>query len=185
MAIPHDLFWFPFASVISIFGCGHYLIRTGHPSGSSPTCIVFQLQPTLCPGLQKDPRKSSVPCRVQLIVLQILWFLANPRQTHGTGKSENKPETADNMIDCGGFQSKLMVWPTPKMAPRRSQDLRKKHIAIKRDLIPHNIVRCSCKFIAQCLCRYSAVSFRFLTLIKPLGRIMVPNAKIGRFHKGP
>jgi hypothetical protein len=31
------------------------------------------------------PRKSSVPCRVQLVVSQILWFLANPCVVHGMG----------------------------------------------------------------------------------------------------
>ena len=39
------------------------------------------------PLVRSDPGKSSVPYRVQLDVLQILWLLANPLQTHGIGES--------------------------------------------------------------------------------------------------
>jgi len=40
-----------------------------------------------------DPRKSSVPCRVQLDGLQILWLLANPLWTHDIGESRSKTIT--------------------------------------------------------------------------------------------
>ena len=37
-----------------------------------------------------DPRNSSVPYRVQLVLSQILWLLANPLWTHGIGESRCK-----------------------------------------------------------------------------------------------
>jgi len=43
-----------------------------------------------CPPRLYGPRKSSVPCRVQLDVLQILWFLANPFVAHDIGESGDK-----------------------------------------------------------------------------------------------
>jgi len=41
-----------------------------------------------------DPRNLSVPCRVQLDGLQILWLLANPLWTHGIGESRSKTITS-------------------------------------------------------------------------------------------
>jgi len=40
-----------------------------------------------CPLRLYGSRKSSVPCRVQLDVLQILWFLTNPFVAHDIGES--------------------------------------------------------------------------------------------------
>ena len=54
------------------------LIRTGHPSGSRPLCICKITTKYTAPGLAKDPRKSSVPYRVQVNSSQTLWFLTNP-----------------------------------------------------------------------------------------------------------
>jgi hypothetical protein len=37
-----------------------------------------------------DPRKSSVPCRIQLIQLHNLWFLASPFVVYDMGGSEKE-----------------------------------------------------------------------------------------------
>ena len=61
------------------------------------------------------PRKSSVPYRVHLDVLQILWLLANPFLAHGIGESGLKNDFPLVMwvqqipIRSGGFI------PTPLM----------------------------------------------------------------------
>jgi hypothetical protein len=49
--------------------------------------LLVRGHPILIWSNQSDPRKSSVPCRVQLDVLQILWFLANPFVAHDIGES--------------------------------------------------------------------------------------------------
>jgi len=54
-----------------------------------------------------DPRKSSVPCRVQSDVLQILWFLTNPFVTHGIGEPEQKTTTA---CYVGAADTNQILW---------------------------------------------------------------------------
>ena len=78
-----------FAPVISILLVTDQplLIRTSHPSGSRISlCFKHGLKHSPWSN-QSDPRKSSVPCRVQLDISQILWFLANPFKAHDIGKS--------------------------------------------------------------------------------------------------
>ncbi|MBU4068071.1 MAG: hypothetical protein KKH17_07255, partial [Proteobacteria bacterium] len=58
-----------------------------HPDQGN--CVLSAMLKTR-PLVHSDPRKSSVPYRVQLDVLQILWLLANPLQTHGIGESGSK-----------------------------------------------------------------------------------------------
>jgi len=53
-----------------------------------------------------DPRKSSVPYRVQLDKSQILWLLANPFLAHGIG--ESGPKTI--AIYLGAADSNQILW---------------------------------------------------------------------------
>jgi len=84
--------WFaPVISFLSVLG-QYILIRTSHPSGSRRLCFM-QNSCAVCtllktrPLVYSDPRKSSVPYRVQLFLSQILWLLTNPLWTHGIGES--------------------------------------------------------------------------------------------------
>ena len=61
-----------------------------------------------CPPRLYGPRKSSVPCRVQLDVLQILWFLANPFVAHDIGESGYKNDYRLIMCGCSRYQSNLV-----------------------------------------------------------------------------
>jgi hypothetical protein len=54
----------------------------------------------MTPGSLYCPRKSSVPYRVQLDVLQILWLLASPFLAHGIGESGFKNDY--RLIICVG-----------------------------------------------------------------------------------
>ena len=70
-----------------------------------------------CPLRLYGPRKSSVPCRVQLDVLQILWFLANPFVAHDIGESGRKNDYRPRqclLCGCSSYQSSLVdSIPTP------------------------------------------------------------------------
>jgi hypothetical protein len=70
-----------------------------------------------CPPRLYGPRKSSVPCRVQLDVLQILWFLANPFVAHDIGESGRKNDYRPRqrfLCRCSSYQSNLVdSIPTP------------------------------------------------------------------------
>jgi len=57
------------------------------PIGIKANVVLEQMIQTLPLVQSLDSRKSSVPCRVHLDVLQILWFLTNPVLTHGIGES--------------------------------------------------------------------------------------------------
>ena len=73
-----------------------------------------------CPPRLFGPRKSSVPCRVQLDVLQILWFLANPFVAHDIGESVRKNDYRPRqclLYGCSRYQSGLVdSIPTPMPA---------------------------------------------------------------------
>jgi len=60
------------------------------------------------PLAHADPRKSSVPYRVQRDILQILWLLANPLQTHGMGESGLKKN--DDRLVMGAADSNQVWW---------------------------------------------------------------------------
>ena len=110
--VSHPLFLFDRFTIQPV------LIRTSHPSGSRRLCF----KPNTCtsstmhktrPLVHSDPRKSSVPYRVQLFLSQILWLLANPLWTHGMGESGSKQCSAA-VGGCGSYQSNLVVFiPTP------------------------------------------------------------------------
>jgi len=92
-------------------------IRTSHPSGSRRLCFkrnpcTSSTIPKTLPLVHSDPRKSSVPYRVQLILSQILWLLANPLWTHGMGESGSKQLSA-TVGGCGSYQSNLVVLYQP------------------------------------------------------------------------
>jgi len=104
---PHPLFHFYRLSV-SIY-------TDPHQSPIRFKAIVFYAKYLCCmtmlkmrPLVYSDPRKSSVPYRVQLFLSQILWLLANPLWTHGIGESRSKQRFAavDGHCSC---QSGLMV----------------------------------------------------------------------------
>ena len=64
-----------------------------------------------CPLRSYGPRKSSVPCRVQLDVLQISWFLANPFVAHDIGESGRTMTTAQNSVDyVGAAATNHILW---------------------------------------------------------------------------
>jgi len=100
-----------FAPVISFLSvCGHILIRTSHPSGSRQLCFRRDIcaESTMLktrPLVHSDPRKSSVPYRVQLILSQILWLLANTLLTHGIGESGFQNVYRLIMYGCSRRQS--------------------------------------------------------------------------------
>jgi len=76
-------------------------IRISHPSGSRRLCfkpIGIKTRPLVL----LDPRRSSVPCRVQLDGVQILWLLANPLRTHDIGESRSKTITSWLWIGAAG-----------------------------------------------------------------------------------
>ncbi len=82
----------PVTSFLLVYGLS-LLIRTSHPSGSRQLCFkrnkcTSSAMLKTRPLVHSDPRKSSVPYRVQLKVSQILWLLARPLWTHGIGESE-------------------------------------------------------------------------------------------------
>ncbi|MEE8480801.1 MAG: hypothetical protein V3T59_06125 [Desulfobacterales bacterium] len=70
---------------------------------------MLKARPLLC---LTEPRKSSVPYRVQWDVLQILWFLANPFVTHGIGEAEWKNNNR-LLFACSRYQSSLVVGYQP------------------------------------------------------------------------
>jgi len=88
------------------------LIRTSHPSGSRRCALgkMLKARPLVC---LTDPRKSSVPCRVQLDVLQILWFLANPFVTHGIGEAEWKNNNRSVFFRAAGTNQILWFNTNP------------------------------------------------------------------------
>ena len=92
-------------------------IRTSHPSGSRRLCFKRNIctSSTMLktrPLVHSDPRKSSVPYRVQLILSQILWLLANPLWTHGIGESGSK-QRSSAVGGRGSYQSSLVVLYQP------------------------------------------------------------------------
>ena len=104
-----------------------------------------------------DPRKSSVPCRVQSDVLQILWFLANPFVTHGIGESGLKNNNRSVNFRAAGTNQ--ILWfntnPFPGSLLQHTTDLSEKLTCIIGHLITHDIIGCPGQFIAQGLnCDY-------------------------------
>jgi hypothetical protein len=86
--VPFSPLFAPVTSLLLVRG--HLiLIRTSHPSGSRLSLCLKQCFKHSPWSNQSDPRKSSVPCRVQLDVLQILWFLANPFVAHDIGECQS------------------------------------------------------------------------------------------------
>ena len=110
-----NLFLHPLFLFLSVIG--HILIRTSHPSGSRRLCFmqnicaVYTMLKTR-PLVHWDPRKSSVPYRVQLFLSQILWLLANPLWTHGIGESRSKQRFPAVGGRCS-YQSNLVVLCQP------------------------------------------------------------------------
>jgi len=105
---PFSRLFTPVISFLSV--CGHILIRTSHPSGSRQLCFRRDIcaESTMLktrPLVHSDPRKSSVPYRVQLILSQILWLLANTLLTHGIGESGFQNVYRLIMYGCSRRQS--------------------------------------------------------------------------------
>ncbi len=109
---PFSRLFAPVISFLSVLG-RHIPIRTSHPSGSRRLCFrrdicaVSTMLKTR-PLVHSDPRKSSVPYRVQLILSQILWLLANPLWTHGIGESGYQNDYRLIMYGCSRYQSSLV-----------------------------------------------------------------------------
>ena len=87
-------FFYPFrARYFSIIG-SRSVFADPHQSPIRFKAIVLYAQGVKTrPLVLLDPRKLSVPYRVQLDGLQILWLLANPLRTHGIGESGSKTIT--------------------------------------------------------------------------------------------
>ena len=66
---------------------------------------------------------------------QTLWFLTNPGMAHGMGSEDTL-----NLCGWNGFQSELVVLPTPFQVHRSSQPLCKELLGIKRHAISHDEV---------------------------------------------
>ena len=76
---PHPLFHFYRLSVSRYWSAP----VTHQVQGDCVLCTLLKTRPLV----HSDPRKSSVPYRVQLFLSQILWLLTNPLWTHGIGES--------------------------------------------------------------------------------------------------
>jgi len=96
-------FFYPFrARYFSIIG-SRSVFADPHQSPIRFKAIVLYAQGVKTrPLVLLDPRKSSVPYRVQLDGLQILWLLANPLWTHGIGESGSKTITGWLLMGAAG-----------------------------------------------------------------------------------
>jgi hypothetical protein len=75
---------------------------------------------------------------VFIISLQILWFLANPLLVHVMGSKKIGNQGRN------GCQSNLVVAPTPILVHRSGQLSCKEFVAVKFDIIPHDVISCPC-----------------------------------------
>jgi len=96
-------FFYPFrARYFSIIG-SRSVFADPHQSPIRFKAIVLYAQGVKTrPLVLLDPRKLSVPYRVQLDGLQILWLLANPLRTHGIGESGSKKITGWLLMGAAG-----------------------------------------------------------------------------------
>jgi hypothetical protein len=133
------------------------------PLDQPPRIIARPLSP--CRG----PRKSSVPCRVQVFLLKPYGF--DPTLRWLTAWAVKVPEA--NFLGGTGFQSDLMVIPTPTLVHRSSQLLCKKLLRIKSYAIFHHVVGRPGQFVRQGSLGHHELSLRcFSIVIGPRIRII-------------
>ena len=142
-----------------------------------------------CPPRSHGPRKSSVPCRVQLDVLQILWFLANPFVAHDIGEPGRKMTTAQNSVDyVGAAATNHISWiNTNPIAGSllHQKQLIKKSACIIGHLVTHNVIGCPAYFVAQSLDGNYPITLSLFALVESLGLWTESDSKVCRFYIGP
>ena len=143
---------------------------TRHPSGSRPVKeiinpIGFSLRPLV---RLANPRKSSVPCHVQWVVItQIGLLLGQPLKDHGRGRSNKKAIRLDLSIrQCNDVPiTKKGFKPASILDHRCNAKLMQNQLFVKHHLISHDIIANPGQFITQgpggnycvCLCRFSRI----------------------------
>jgi hypothetical protein len=121
-----------------------------------PRIIARPLSP------RRGPRKSSVPCRVQVFFRKSYGF--DPTLRWLTAWAVKGPEA--NFMGGTAFQSNLMVIPTPSLVHRSSQLLCKKLLRIKSYAILHHVVSRPGQFVSQSSMGYHILSLRCLSIVK-------------------
>jgi len=87
---------------------------------------------------------------------------------HGLGSKE-----AENLLGGAGYQSGLVVTPTPSQVHRSSQLLGKDLGGIKRHLVPHHEIGRPGQLMSQsCVGHHEVGLGRFLVVVSP-GRFIV------------
>jgi hypothetical protein len=96
--------------------------------------VVEQFYPRVnTPVRSSEPRKLLVPYCIQVFV-QVSWFLTNPLVVHSIAVKKLI------LIGRNGYQSSLMVSPTPFQVHRSGQVSGKEFVAIKFYIILHDVV---------------------------------------------
>jgi len=111
---------------------------------------------------------------------QTLWFLTNPGMARGMGGE-------DTLNPCGwnGFQSELVVVPTPFQLHRSSQPLCKEFLRIKRHPISHDVVGSPGQFMGESAVGDHEVGSCCFPLVIGSGIRVITPGKFGSLREGP
>jgi hypothetical protein len=121
------------------------------------------------------PRKSSVPCRVQWVVTNLVVF-NQPLVAHDMGSKD----ACEPVVGGTAFQSNLVVIPTPCVVHRSSHLLYKKLAMIKGNTIAHDIVCRPSQFMGQGIVGNHEISFSRLSIIvRSRIRVVAPGTLSG------
>ena len=112
-------------------------------------------------------------------ISQILWLLTNPLLVHGMGSKKLK------ITGWNGYQSGLMVLPTPLMVHRSSQILSKEFLRIKLHLVSHHLVCRPSQFVCQSTVCHHEVFLGGFAIIKCSCILIITPSKFCCFRKSP
>ena len=163
---------------------------THQDQGLCALCAMLKTRPLVRPACT-DPRKSSVPCRVQLDVLQILWFLANPFVAHDIGESGKTNDCRSKqrfLYYMGAAATNQVLWintnPFTGSLPHPNS-LTENLAYIIGYLITHDVIRCPGYLVSQCLDSNYSISLSLFALIEPLRSWTESHGKVCCFYVCP
>ena len=160
---------------------GETLLQSRSPRKTTPIYFVL-----ISPWVDSTPRKPSVPCRLQLFYLQILWLYGQPFVAHDMGETVYQTYPYGYMLSCGSFPIRSYgLLQTPLMVHCRNHLLSKCSLRVKYLLVPYKVITGPRNLVSYCLYRYHIIRLCHLLLIITPYICIVTDCKIRCLYIGP
>lgn len=149
-----------------------------HPSGSRPTSYAL---PSIGPFRLQRSRKSSVPCRVQLVagLMVVNQSLSDSRYGQQRWWQLYLGWVGRISNQVWWFCQPLVRFTAP--ANRLFEQL----LRYERNLVFHDVKCCSGKFVGQSAMRHHEIAFLHFSVVISSGSIIIASCQFRCFGKGP